>query len=208
MHEYNILEKGATLSEASKAIILLHGRGAAAEDIINLADHFTDDSFYVAAPQAHNHTWYPYSFMNAEVHNEPWLSSAVAIVKRLIDQISVVLPTENIFIAGFSQGACLALETAARYASKYAGIIAFSGGLIGEIIKREKYSGHFNGTKIFTGISDNDPHVPLIRCERSIELLKSMGADTLLKIYHGTGHTITPQEITDVKQFMFLNKPR
>lgn len=208
MHDYIILEKGAQLSEASKAIILLHGRGASAEDIINLADQLTDHTYYVAAPQAHNHTWYPYSFMNADVHNEPWLSSAVGNVKRLIDEISVEIPTENIFIAGFSQGACLALETAARYASKYAGIIAFSGGLIGEIIKVEKYSGDFKGTKIFTGVSDNDPHVPLIRCERSMDLLKSMGADTLLKVYHGTGHTITPQEIMDAKQFMFLNKPR
>jgi phospholipase/carboxylesterase len=203
MHKYRILEKGIPLIQAEKAIILLHGRGADAEDIISLADEFCDETFYIAAPQATNNAWYPYSFLSPEEVNEPWLSSAVQTVKRLLEEISVHIPAEKIYISGFSQGACLALEVSARYAIKYAGIIAFSGGLIGETIRTEKYRGNFEKTKVFIGNSDIDPHIPLIRCEESANLLKLMGADVTLKIYPGMQHTIIQDEIETVRKLMF-----
>jgi phospholipase/carboxylesterase len=203
MHKYQILEKGKPLIQAENAIILLHGRGANAEDIISLADEFCDETFYIAAPQANNNAWYPYSFLSPEARNEPWLSSAVQTIKRLLEEISVHIPAEKIYISGFSQGACLALEVCARYAIKYAGIIAFSGGLIGETIRTEKYRGNFEKTKVFIGNSDIDPHIPLIRCQESVNLLKLMGADVTLKIYPGMQHTIIPDEIETVKDLMF-----
>lgn len=203
MPSLNILEKGKTPGQAQKAIILLHGRGGTAANIIALADHFTDDSFYVAAPQAINNTWYPYSFLSPENLNEPWLSIAVETVFELLDNIRVHIPPEKIYLMGFSQGACLSLEVASRNAIKYAGIAAFTGGLIGEEIDKKKYKGSFNGTKVFLGNSDNDPHVPLQRSEESRDIMKSLGAEVLLKIYPGMDHTIIPDEIHAVKKFMF-----
>ena len=203
MHKYQILEKGKPLIQAEKAIILLHGRGADAEDIISLADEFCDETFYIAAPQATNNAWYPYGFLSPEASNEPWLSSAIQTVKRLLEEISVHIPAEKIYISGFSQGACLALEVSARYAIKYAGIMAFSGGLIGEKIKTEKYTGNFEGTKVFIGSSDIDPHIPLTRCQESANLLNLMGADVTLKIYPGMQHTIIQEEIETVRKLMF-----
>jgi phospholipase/carboxylesterase len=203
MHRYDILEKGRPLSEASNAIILLHGRGADPEDIIHLADEFADTSFYIAAPRATGNSWYPYSFLSPEEMNEPWLSSAIGIVKRLIENISEYIPSENIFIMGFSQGACLSLEATARNAMKYGGIAAFSGGLIGEKITESKYRGNFDGTNIFIGNSDSDPYVPLSRTEESRQLLSEMKADVNMIIYSGMEHTIITEEIDAARQFLF-----
>lgn len=203
MHSLDIVEKGKSPEHAQKAIILLHGRGSTAQNIITLADYFCDDSFYIVAPQATNNTWYPYSFLSPENVNEPWLSSAVQIVFSLIENINIYIPPEKIYLMGFSQGACLSLEIASRNATRYAGIVAFTGGLIGEQINREKYKGNFDGTKVFLGNSDNDPHVPLIRSENSGDIMKSMGAEVMLQIYPGMPHTIIRDEIDDVSKFMF-----
>lgn len=203
MHDYIITEKGKPLSGASKALILLHGRGGSAKDIIRLADEFSDGSYYVAAPQANNNAWYPFSFLEPAEKNEPWLTSAIGIVNRLINEISETLGTENIYIMGFSQGACLAVETASRNAVRYAGIAAFSGGLIGKVPDRSLYKGNFNNTKVFIGNSDNDPHIPLDRCEFTRDTMESLGARVNLKIYPGMGHTITRDEIRTVKSDMF-----
>jgi phospholipase/carboxylesterase len=203
MHEYRILEKGKALAEAGSAIILLHGRGATAGNIIALADEFVDDTFYISAPQATNNTWYPFSFMAPESANEPWLTSAVETVRRLIDEVEKYLPSSKIYIMGFSQGACLSLEFAARHARKYAGVAAFTGGLIGETINPGKYNGDFEGTKIFIGNSDTDPHVPQSRTVESATMLKFLGADVRYRIYPGMAHTIIPDEIKTVKALMF-----
>jgi len=203
MHSYEILEGGTPLAEAGKAIILLHGRGADAGDIIWLADEFCDESFYIVAPYATNNAWYPHSFLAPEEQNEPWLTSAVQIVRRLISDISVHVPGERIYLMGFSQGACLSLEAAARYAGVYAGIAGFSGGLIGDRIRIEKYKGDFRGTKIFIGNSDTDPHIPVQRTNESETVLKNLGADITLKIYPGMAHTITKEEIEEVRKIMF-----
>jgi len=205
MHTYRIIEKGKPLEQAEKAIILLHGRGADANDILTLADKFCDDKFYIAAPQATNNAWYPYSFLSPESINEPWLSSAVGMVNRLIDTISLQLPAEKIYIMGFSQGACLALEATAQNARGYAGVAAFTGGLIGEKIRTDKYSGNFEGTKVFIGNSDIDPHVPLERSEESKNIMEKLGANVSLRIYPGMPHTIIQDEIETVKKIMFLH---
>lgn len=203
MHKYEVLEKGKPLAGAGKALILLHGRGASAGNIITLADEFCDDTFYIAAPQATNSEWYPFSFLSPEARNEPWLSSAVQTVRRLVDEISAFVPPEKIYIMGFSQGACLSLEFAAQYAARYAGVAAFTGGLIGEKIRTEKYHGNFDGMKIFLGNSDIDPHVPVTRSEESRNLLRMLGAEVTLKIYPSMAHTIITDEIDTVKELMF-----
>lgn len=188
------------LDKASKALILLHGRGGTARDILPLANEFDTSDFYIVAPEAPNNSWYPYSFMAEDKANEPWLTSAVETVKNLIDEISLSIPKNKIVIMGFSQGACLALESTSRYADKYGGVVAFSGGLIGERLNEEKYQGNFDGTKVFIGNSDKDPHVPLARCKESQELMEKLGAYVTLKIYGGMGHTIIRNEIDWVQK--------
>jgi phospholipase/carboxylesterase len=200
IHTFEIIEQGKAVEEASKAMILLHGRGADANDILSLANQICDSSFYVAAPQATYNSWYPNSFMEEEASNEPWLTSAVDTVKRLIDEIARSIPKSQIYIVGFSQGACLALEVSARYAEKYGGIIAFTGGLIGKTIERGRYKGDFKGTKVFIGTSDQDPHIPLSRSEESIEVMRTLGAEATLKVYPGMGHQINVDEIDWVNQ--------
>jgi phospholipase/carboxylesterase len=203
MHPYQILRHGKPLQEAEKALILLHGRGSTANNILPLAGEFCDERFHIAAPQAGNNTWYPYSFLMPEAQNEPWLSSAVATVKRLIDEIAEEIPAGSIYIMGFSQGACLALEVTSRYAARYAGVAAFTGGLIGEQVNPEKYGGDFAGTPVFIGTSDVDPHVPVHRSEESRDIMQGLGAEVTLKIYPRMPHTIVPDEIETVRQAMF-----
>jgi len=203
MHTYNVIHSGQPLDKASKALILLHGRGGNANEILSLADEFCDDHFYVAAPQATNNSWYPHSFMAEEKLNEPWLSSAVKIIKKLIDDTAKAIPMDKIFLMGFSQGACLSLETSSRYATRYGGVVAFTGGLIGEKIDEKKYQGDFAGTKVFIGTSDRDPHVPLARSEQTKVLMEKLGAHVTLKVYPGMAHTINEDEILWVKKHIF-----
>jgi phospholipase/carboxylesterase len=206
MHPYQILEKGKPLGQASKALILLHGRGGSAQDIITLADAFRDDSFYIAAPQAANYTWYPYGFMAPESQNEPWLSSAVGVVKKLIDEVLAHLPSTDLYIMGFSQGACLTLESTARYAQPFGGIAAFTGGLIGEKLQPERYKGDFAGTPVFIGNSDKDPHVPQQRSAASASLCEQLGARVKYVVYPNKPHTILQQEVDAVQEWIFQRK--
>lgn len=194
-----VLHQGPLVTKASKALIVLHGRGGTAKSILSLADRLCDDEFYIAAPQATNNTWYPYSFMEEERANEPYLSLSIKGIKDLIDQTARHIPKDQIYIVGFSQGACLSLEVSTRFATKYGGIVAFTGGLIGSNIHEDKYHGDFEGTKVFISNGDKDPHIPLIRSEKSKELMEKMNADVNLKIYKNRSHTITEDEITFVK---------
>lgn len=198
-----VLHQGPLVTKASKALILLHGRGGTAKSILSLADRLCDNDFYIAAPQATNNTWYPYSFMEEESANEPYLSLSIKGIKDLIDQTARHIPKNQIYIVGFSQGACLALEVSTRFATKYGGIIAFTGGLIGSNINKGKYRGDFDGTSVFISNGDQDPHIPLIRSEQSKELIEKMNAHVSLKIYEGRPHTITEDEIKFVKANIF-----
>jgi len=196
-------KRGQPLDKASKALILLHGRGGNAVDMLRLADHFCDETFYIVAPQAENNSWYPYSFMVDDKLNEPWLSASVKTIKQLIDDTAIAIPTSNIYLMGFSQGACLSLEVSARFATSYGGVVAFTGGLIGKELNPSKYHGNFKKTKAFIGTSDNDPHVPLERSQGSKQLLETLGAQVTLKVYPGMSHTVTKEEIEWVQQNLF-----
>lgn len=195
----DVLHQGVLVSKATKALILLHGRGGNARDMLSLADAFIDDHFYIAAPQAPNSLWYPQSFMAEEKLNEPYLSLSIERIKKLIDKTAEHIPKAQIYLMGFSQGACLALEISTRFASLYGGIIAFTGGLIGSAINEKKYQGNFEGTKVFMSNGDHDPYIPLPRSIESKAVMEKFGAEVTLKVYEGRAHTISEDEINWVK---------
>ncbi len=204
MHTKKVITQGKSLSEAKKALILLHGRGASAEDILTLTPYLQVEDFALLAPQATNHTWYPYSFMAPQEANEPWLSSALDVIKNIFDDvINAGISAENIYLGGFSQGACLTLEFAARNAQRMGGIVAFSGGLIGQEIDKSKYQNDFNQTPVFIGCSDIDPHIPKGRVEESGRVLKDLNANVTVKIYPNMGHTINEDELEVVNNYIF-----
>lgn len=187
---------GRPLAEARAALILLHGRGATAESILSLADYLPHADMAYLAPQAANYTWYPYSFLAPMEQNEPWLSSALRRVGALVAEVTAAgIPIERIMLAGFSQGACLASEYVARQAQRYGGLLAFSGGLIGPPGTPRDYQGTLEGTPVFIGCSDVDPHIPLGRVEETAEVLARLGATVDKRIYPRLGHTINDDEI-------------
>lgn len=207
IHPKNILTAGNKLEDANKALIMIHGRGGSAEDILSLANHLHVNDFALLAPQAANNSWYPYSFMAPPSQNEPWLSSALSLLKEMMnDVIAQGISEENIYFAGFSQGACLTLEFVARNAKKYGGVVAFTGGLIGDRIHPENYNGDFTNTPIFIGSSNRDPHVPVERVYATTNILKSMNASVTEKIYENMSHTINQDEIELAKELVFKSK--
>ena len=204
MHQKNIIAAGKELNEKNKVLILLHGRGGSAEDILSFSSYLDVKDFALLAPQATNNTWYPYSFLAPPAQNEPWLSSALNLMKDLLNELySKGIPSENIYFTGFSQGACLTLEFVTRNANKYGGIAAFTGGLIGDKIYEENYSGDFQGTPVFIGTSDPDPHVPVERANATAGVLKKMNASVTLKVYPNMGHTISQDEIENANRLVF-----
>lgn len=204
MHTKHIVTAGQELSVDSKVLIMVHGRGASAEDILSLADHLEVKDFALMAPQATNHTWYPYSFMAPPPQNEPWLSSSLDLLKHLVDELhSKGVPHERIYFLGFSQGACLALEFVTRHAVRYGGVAAFTGGLIGDTIYPGNYRGDFEHTPVFIGTSNPDPHVPVERVHATVNILKTMGADVTEKVYNGMGHTINQDELDHANRLIF-----
>ncbi|MCD2425067.1 dienelactone hydrolase family protein [Niabella pedocola] len=204
MHTLNIITGGKELSKASRALIMLHGRGASAEDILSLAPYLDVTDMALLAPQATNHTWYPYSFMAPVQENEPWLSSAIDMVHQTVKTASDAgIASENMYFLGFSQGACLTLEYIARQAQRYGGAVAFTGGLIGEQLDTGNYKGDFKQTPVFIGTSNPDFHVPVERVHASTELLKQMNADVTEKVYPNMGHTISADEISLANQLVF-----
>ena len=204
MHKKNIIAEGKQLSEATKAAILIHGRGATAEDILSLSSHLTINDFAILAPQATNNTWYPFSFLAPPSQNEPWLSSALGILNDLVSDINAAgISSNNIYIIGFSQGACLSLEFAARNPRRWGGVAAFTGGLIGDKVNTTDYSGEFDQTPIFIGSSDPDPHVPVERVQQTTSILRHMNAEVVEKLYKNMGHTINQDEIDQVNRLLF-----
>ncbi len=204
VHIRNIISGGKKISEAKKALLMIHGRGGNAEDILSLAAHLHVKGFALLAPQATNGTWYPYSFLAPPQQNEPWLSSALSLLKEVVDDtLAAGIAKENIYFLGFSQGACLTLEFVTRHADRYGGVVAFTGGLIGDKIYPENYKGDFAGTPFFIGSSNPDPHVPVERVYATTNILKSMHAVVEEKIYTNMGHTIIQDEIDITNQFVF-----
>ena len=191
-----VLTAGEPLASARAAMILVHGRGAAAADILMLADELRQPGFAYLAPEAANHAWYPNSFLAPLASNEPYLTSALAVLASLMEQANQAgIPTERIVIAGFSQGACLSLEFVARHARRYGGVIALSGGLIGPDGTPRDYPGSLAGTPVFLGCSDIDPHIPRERVLLSAEVLRTLGGQVTAKLYPRMGHTINRDEL-------------
>jgi predicted esterase len=193
------LQRGPSLSDARLAVILLHGRGASAEDILALAEEFgIDDAVYVA-PQAAGHSWYPHSFLAPIQKNEPGISSALRLLSGLVNDLAHQgISSERVALVGFSQGACLALEFAARHARPYAAVVGLSGGLIGPPGTPRDYAESLLGTDVFLGCSDVDPHIPLDRVRESAEVFRRLEATVDERIYPQMGHTVNRDELEAV----------
>jgi len=194
---------GAAPEEARAAVVLLHGRGASAESILELARHLVGAPGEASlgevvwlAPQAAGNTWYPRSFLAPTEENQPFLASALRRVAEVTDALAEKgVPPERTVLAGFSQGACLAAESAARRARRWGGVAAFTGGLIGEEVVRDRYEGRFEGTPALLAAGDPDPHVPWQRMEESAQVYEALGAEVSLRRYPGMGHTVNDEEL-------------
>ncbi|MGN8069433.1 alpha/beta hydrolase [Mucilaginibacter sp. 22184] len=195
-HRKQIVTAGLPAGEAKKAMIMVHGRGASAVSILTLKDHLQLDGYAIFAPQATEHSWYPYSFMAPVSNNQPALDSALEVISSLVEDIKQQgIAQENIYFLGFSQGACLTLEYVSRNAGKYGGVIAFTGGLIGEKLIDENYKGDFDQTTVLITTGDPDPHVPVSRVNETVSLLEKLNANVTKEIYKGRQHTISGAEL-------------
>jgi phospholipase/carboxylesterase len=205
MHNPNFyIQTGKPLYEAQKVMIMVHGRGASAQGILSLQDQLEVSDFGLIAPQATNNSWYPHSFLMPTAMNEPGLSSGLSVLKSLVQKLQIEhrLKTEQIYILGFSQGACLALEFVAQNTARYGGVFGLSGGLIGPDGTIRNYKGKLDQTPILLGCSTNDAHIPRHRVEESAGVLTAMGANILTKLYPNMAHTIIDDEITIVNQVL------
>lgn len=197
---------GANLDDASAALILLHGRGATADDILSLSNTLNYPALAYLAPQAEGYTWYPNRFLVPVEQNEPYLSAALSKIDEIVKQVETHrIPVEKIFIGGFSQGACLASEYVIRNPRRYGGLFVFSGGYIGPLGMQRQPDGDLNGMPAFLGCSDRDPHIPLQRVKETTALLEAMGARVTEKIYPDMGHTILEDEIETMRHIISEN---
>ena len=194
---------GEPLDKAQAAMLMLHGRGARAEDILSIAEQLAQPGFAFLAPQAAGNTWYPNRFLVELSENEPWLSSALSLVADTLGQITRAgIRTEQIMLLGFSQGACLTLEFAARNARRYGGIVGLSGALIGPDETPRDYHGSLAGTPVFLGCSDVDFHVPRERVDQTSDVLSHLGGKVTKRLYANMDHSVNQDEIRFVRSMM------
>jgi predicted esterase len=199
----NTLAAGAPAKEAKAAVILVHGRGATPESMLPLAEAFGRDDIHYLAPRATQSTWYPNSFLVPIEMNEPWLSSALSLIGALVDRLADDgFTSDRVGIIGFSQGACLTSEFIARNARRYGMVGILTGGLIGPPGTPRNYAGSLDGTPIFLGSSDIDPHVPLDRIKETAAVLSKLGAEVNERIYPRMGHTVNDDEVKAVKELL------
>jgi phospholipase/carboxylesterase len=197
-----VLEAGEPLAEARAAMILVHGRGATAADIMTIAAELTHPGFAYLAPQAAGNQWYPNPFTAPIESNEPYLSSALVMLQGLLATVEATIPAERVILLGFSQGACLTLEFAGRHARLYGGVVGLSGGLIGPDGTPRDYPGTFEGTPVFLGCSDVDPHIRKQRVQEAAAVFDRMGARVTMRLYPGMGHTVSTDEIEAVREIV------
>ena len=198
-----LFQAGASPERASGALVLLHGRGGSAQDALLLGNALELDSVSLFAPQADGHTWYPNSFLAPIASNEPWLGSSLNTVAGVVDRcVELGFARERIAIAGFSQGACLACEFVARHPAHYAGLAAFTGGLIGPPGIDLGHGGRLEGTSILLSSGDPDPHVPWKRVEETAKQFTAMGAAVTLKKYPNRPHTIISEELVQARALL------
>jgi predicted esterase len=200
--EFRVLQAGVPLREARAVMILLHGRGASAEDIMLLGQELSMPGFTYVAPQAPGNTWYPNRYSAPIAGNEPWLSSALEALEELLRRIAEVLPAERTVLLGFSQGGCLTLEFAARHARRYGAVVGLSGALIGPPGTPRDYPGSLEGTPVFLGCSDVDPHVAAADVLASGDVLRELGGDVTVRLYPGLGHLVNEDELEHVRGLM------
>lgn len=197
-----MVQSGEPLGTARAAMILLHGRGASAEDIMTVGAQLAQPGFAYLAPQAAGNAWYPNPFTAPFEANEPYLSSALEVVATVLAGVEATIPAQRVILLGFSQGACLTLEFAARNARRYGGVVGLSGGLIGPDGIPRDYPGDFEGTPAFLGCSDVDPHIRKERVVDAGEVFKRMGAAVTVRLYPGMGHTVNQDEIDLVREIV------
>lgn len=194
--DQQLVAAGTELDDGTAAAILVHGRGATARSIVGMGQQIHQPGLALLAPQAAGNTWYPNPFTAPVEHNEPGRSSGLDVIQRAIETANDAgIPTEKILVVGFSQGACLASEFVARNPTRYGGLGALSGGLIGETIDPSAYSGDLGGTPAFLGCSDVDPHIPEARVHTTADVLESLGTDVETRIYEGMGHGVNEDEL-------------
>lgn len=198
-----VLMGGVLINRARAALVMIHGRGATAQSMLALASELPHPDFIYVAPQAADNTWYPHSFLNPIASNEPYLSSALRAVGEVLTHlVEAGLPHERVLLLGFSQGACLALEYAARFARRYGGVVGLSGGLIGPEGTPRNYAGSLDSTPVFLGCSDNDFHIPAARVLHSAHVMRRLGGQVTERLYPNLGHTINDDELEHVRTLM------
>lgn len=198
-----ILQAGTALDRASAAIILTHGRGGSAQEILSLGEAIAPAGVALLAPQAAGNSWYPYSFLAPRSQNEPFLSSALARIQSVVTLAADAgIPPERIAFCGFSQGACLATEFVGRHPRRYAGLIAFTGGLIGPLDEPIHLTSNLEGTPVLLSSGDPDPHVPWQRVQQSADLLTGIGGVVSARRYAGRPHTVLPEEIREGQKLL------
>jgi predicted esterase len=198
-----VLTAGKPLDKAKAAMVMIHGRGATAESMLSLADELAHPDFAYLAPQAAGDTWYPNRFLAPIASNEPYLSSALAMINEVLERLSEAgIPPEQAILLGFSQGACLALEFAARHARRYGGVAGLSGGLIGPDETPRDYPGSLADTPVFLGCSDVDFHIPKERVLHSADVFRGLGGEVTVKLYPNMGHTVNQDELDAVRHMM------
>jgi predicted esterase len=198
-----VLWAGVALERARAGAIFVHGRGADARDILGLAAEVDPGDIVFVAPDAADHTWYPHSFLAPIEQNEPGISSGLRVLDALVERLDGAgIPREKILLLGFSQGACLTLEYAARHARRFGGIAGLSGGVIGPPGTRRDYAGSFEGTPVFLGCSDIDPHIPKARVEATAEIFQRMDANVTMRLYPRMGHTVNMDELSVVRDLL------
>ncbi len=198
-----LLLAGESIDQAKAAMVMMHGRGATARDILELVSDLKQPGFAYLAPQAAGNAWYPNSFLAPLDSNEPELTSALLTIENILVKLEeAAIPIEQTIILGFSQGACLTLEFVARNARRYGGVVGLSGGLIGPDGTPRDYPGTLAGTPIFLGCSDKDPFVPKERVEFSAAIMQKLGGNVTAKLYPNLDHTVNPDEIRSIRTMM------
>jgi predicted esterase len=193
--------RGAALADARAALIMIHGRGGSAADMLSLWDHIETPGIAVLAPEAVGNTWYPQRFMEPREQNEPWVGSALSVVSRQIEAAAEAgIDRERIFLLGFSQGACLATQYVAEYPERYAGVFALSGGLIGPAGSEFAFSGDLAGTPIYLGCSNVDPHIPEERVRETADALELLGGSVTMQLFEDAPHSVMSEEIEVIRE--------
>jgi len=204
-----ILSSGASLHRAKAAVVMLHGRGASAENMLAFGQSLGVSGVAYVAPQAPGSSWYPLSFLAPLDENEPALSRALAIVDEAVAHVTGSgLSMGQLVLLGFSQGGCLALEFGARHARRYGGLVGLSAGLIGPPGTPRQYAGSLSGTPVFVGCSDIDSHIPLARVHETTQVLRDLGGTVTERIYPNFGHAINADEIQHVGQLLAALAPQ